>query len=313
MRPPGSAHEIRNRTTEHEPGLRSIGFPNLVESLRPLRRSAIHFCVIFLAACSTAAGQETTTVQYLANEGVMIAHGDTRILFDPIFDYPQDTYQRVPEKMADAIYSGQPPYDGVDAVFVSHFHPDHFLASGIMRLLREQSGIHLYAPAQAVAGMRDIAGPGDEVVFERITVFDLQSGDAPVFVRKGGLLIEAVHVPHTGWPTARTDVQNIVFRVTLEDTSTVVHLGDADDRFVHFDQHAAFWEERRVDLALPPYWFLLSEEGREIIADRIYARHSIGIHMPAEYADDPSAMPDELLAEDVFTHPGEGRRFVGTQ
>jgi L-ascorbate metabolism protein UlaG (beta-lactamase superfamily) len=243
----------------------------------------------------------------------MIAHDETKILFDPIFDYPHDTYQRVPPEMEQAIYAGQAPYDGVDGVFVSHFHPDHFSASGLLRLLRERQQVHLYAPAQAVTEMRRRASPDDEAIFERVTIFDLEYGDAPVFIRKGGLLIEALHVPHSGWPTRRTDVQNIAFRVTLEDTSTVVHLGDADPRLAHFEKDQIFWDERRVDLALPPYWFLLSADGREILDDHIYARHSIGIHVPAEYASDHSSIPEELLGEDLFLKPGEGRRFIGRQ
>ncbi len=270
-------------------------------------------CLMLVVVCSTATGQETSTVRYLANEGVMVVHGETKVLFDPIFHYEPDTYQRLPQRMREAIISGEPPYDGVDGVFVSHYHPDHFQASGILMLLREQQGIRLYAPAQVVAELRQVASPDHEPVFERVTTFDLQYGDAPVFVRAGGLLIEAVHVPHSGWPTARTDVQNIAFRVTLEDTSTVVHLGDADARIVHFEQDEAFWDERRVDLALPPYWFFLSADGREILEDRIYARNSIGIHVPAEFAKGPSAMPEELIGEDVFTQPGEGRRFIGKQ
>lgn len=243
----------------------------------------------------------------------MVVHGDSKVLFDPIFHYGPDTYQRLPQEMRAAIMAGESPYDGVDGVFISHFHPDHFSASGLLDLLRARGGIHLYAPDQAVAEMRQLAAAEDERVFERVTIFDLEYGDAPVFVRKGGLLIEAVRIPHSGWPTRRTDVQNIAFRVTLEDTSTVLHLGDADPRVVHFEQDESFWSERRIDLALPPYWFFLSEAGLEILEDHVYARHSIGIHVPAEFAEDRSAIPEELLGEDLFMRPGEGRRFTGEQ
>ena len=82
---------------------------------------------------------------------------------------------------------------------------------------------------------------------------------------------------------------------------------------VHFEQDETFWDERHIDLALPPYWFFLSEEGREILEDRFYARHAIGIHVPAEFAEDRSTIPGELLGEDLFMQPGEGRRFTGTQ
>lgn len=243
----------------------------------------------------------------------MITHGDTRILFDPLFTNGNGQYQMVPENVLDAIFAGAAPFDGVDAVFISHFHGDHFSASEVLRLLRVRQEIPLYAPAQVVAEMRQIATSDDEDIFERVTIFDLDYGDAPVFVRKEGLLIEAVHVPHSGWPTARTEVQNIAFRVTLEDTSTVLHLGDADARLTHFEQNQNYWDERRIDLAFPPYWFFLSDDGREILENRINIRNSIGIHVPARFGDDPSSVPDELFGHELFTRPGEGRRFTGTQ
>ena len=270
-------------------------------------------CVLFVTLSATAVGQEYSSVQYLANEGLMVTHGETKVLFDPLFDNGYGRYQMVPVAMRDAIFAGDFPYDEVDAVFVSHYHGDHFSAKDMLRLLRERQEIHLYAPAQAVSGMREIATPNDEVLFERATMFDLGYGDPPAFVRKRDLLIEALHIPHSGWPTARTDVQNIAFRITLEDSSTVLHLGDSDARMVHFDQDEAYWDERDVDLAFPPYWFYLSDEGREILDDRVHARNSVGIHVPEEFAEDPSSVPEDIVGDDIFTSPGEGRRFSGTQ
>ena len=257
--------------------------------------------------------QEKSSVQYLANEGVMITHGESSILFDPLYDNSYGQYQMVPQPMLDAIFSGASPYDSVDAVFVSHFHGDHFSAGEMLRLLRQRQGIALYAPAQAVAEMRKLATADDEEIFERVTQFDLDYGDVPVFVRKEGILIEAVHIPHSGWPTARTDVQNIAFRVTLQDTSTILHLGDSDARLVHFEQDESYWDERHVDLAFPPYWFFLSDDGREILEDIVAARHSIGIHVPDSFRSDPASVPQELFGDELFTQPGEGRRFTGTQ
>ena len=252
--------------------------------------------LLLFVVSAPAISQETSTVQYLANEGLMVTHGDTKVLFDPLYDNSYNTYQMVPSQLVDAIFAGERPYDDVDAVFVSHYHGDHFSAKDMLRLLRERQNIHLYAPAQAVASMREIATDGDEGLFERASMFDLEYGDAPTFVRKEGLLIEALRIPHSGWPTARTDVQNIAFRVTLEDTSTVLHLGDSDARLVHFEQDEAYWDERTVDLAFPPYWFYLSEDGREILEDRVHARNSIGIHVPAEFARIPQVCLTKLSA-----------------
>jgi len=263
---------------------------------------------LFLLASATVIAQSTSTIRYLANEGVMVTHEDTKILIDPLYRNGYDNYQMVPDETPTAIFSGTAPFDGVDAVFVSHYHGDHFSAEDILRLLDSQPGTRLYAPAQAVAALREIAGDGDEAIFERVVGLDLNYGDAPVSISADQLTIEAVHIPHSGWPTARTDVQNIAFRVTLDDNTTVLHLGDADSRVVHFAADEEYWQDRAVDLALPPYWFFGAGDGIEILEDWMEVDQSIGIHVPADFSD-PAKIPDELRGVDLFTQPGEERRL----
>ena len=94
----------------------------------------------------------------------------------------------------------------------------------------------------------------------------------------------------------------------MNDGTTVLHLGDADARTVHFESDAAYWYETTIDLALPPYWYFLSEDGVEILEERLDVINSIGIHAPDEFSD-PSNRPEDLLGYDIFTSPGEGRKF----
>lgn len=264
--------------------------------------------IVTLLLASQAFGQSLSSVQYLANEGVMVSYNDSKILFDPLFDNDYDRYQMLTDAMRDAIIAGRAPYDDIAAVFVSHYHGDHFSARYVLDMLLQNEEVVLYAPAQAVAAIREIATPDDETVFARVSGLDLEYGDEPVTISSGELNIEAVYIPHSGWPSARTDVQNIAFRVTISNTSTTVHLGDADARDVHFARDEEFWEENPADLALPPYWFFTSDQGLEIVEDRIGATAAIGIHVPEELRD-PAKRPEKLLFEDLFTSPGEGRTF----
>lgn len=271
-------------------------------------RMGIYLSMFFAVA---AAAQSETSVQYLANEGVMVTHEETKILFDPLFDNTFDTYQKVPADVRNALLAGAKPYDNVDAVFVSHYHGDHFSPTDVMTLLENHPQARLYAPAQAVGEMRRLAA-SQVSVFDRVVGLDLAYGDRPMRIVQGGLIVDAIHIPHSGWPTARTDVQNIAFRVTLEETSTVLHLGDADARLVHFSANDDYWDERTVDLALPPYWFFLAEDGIAVLEDRLDVRSSIGIHVPASF-EDSANIPAEIRAKDLFTRPGERRRFEGSQ
>ncbi len=264
----------------------------------------ILFCLLIVAPGVFA--QSTSSVQYLANEGVMVTYNNSKVMFDPLFDNSYDRYQMVPDAMRSAIMAGHTPYDGVDAIFVSHYHGDHFSAADLLALLRMQDDVRVYAPMQAVTAMHETATADDEGLLARVTGLDLDYGDSPARIDAGDIEIDAVHIPHSGWPSARTDVQNIAFRVTLEGAGTVLHLGDADARAVHFAGDEDYWSEPQTDLALPPYWFFATEDGAEILDDRIGARRSIGIHVPASFRNS-AEIPAELRGYDLFTHPGERR------
>ena len=259
--------------------------------------------------CGAALADEPTLsrAHYLGNEGVMVEHGMTKVLFDPLFRRDYGQYELVPPEIESALLAGTPPWDGIDAVFVSHYHEDHYDPALMLSYLRAHAAIELYAPAEAVEGLLQLVESADDNVIDRVHGIALEYGGAPIRTGMGGLLIEAVRIPHSGWPERRADVENIAFRVTLDGMTTVTHLGDADADVAHFEQNAAHWEQRRSHLALPPYWFFRLPERREFLIPRIRADHLVGVHVPKEIADEPSQRPIELQGVDLFTRPGEMR------
>ena len=238
-------------------------------------------------------------VMYLANEGVLVRDGETSIAFDPLFRYRSDYYQMVPLALERAMLLGTAPFEDLDAVFVSHHHGDHFAANLILRLLEARESVQLFAPAQAVMDLARLEPP--ESVMARVHNVELGEGEAPWRFERAGLAVAAVRIPHAGWPNRRLDIQNLAFRVTLADRTTVLHLGDADPRTLHFSLFETLWEDGATTLAMPPYWFFLSEEGRLVINGILRPQRAVGVHIPADPAERPSA----LEAYEVFTEPGE--------
>jgi len=255
----------------------------------------------------SASLEPAAKAHYLANAGVLIVSGETKVVFDPLFRNDYGTYRLLPEDMEQALFAGEPPLDGIDAVLISHYHEDHFSPADIIRLLEEQPAIQLYAPVQAVSGMRSIADASQQEIFDRVTEIALEYKDAPVTIEAGALTIEAVRIPHSGWPEGRLDVENIAYRVTLDEATTVLHLGDADTKDVHFAHDAEYWDLRHTDIAFPPYWYFQSEDGRSVLDHRLKATHAVGVHVPVAIPSDPSKRPDDLQGYDLFTEPGETR------
>lgn len=266
---------------------------------------------ILLALPGLASADGPTEAFYLGNEAVMISRGDTKVLFDPLFRNDYGQYQRVPHAMESALIAGEAPFDGVDAVFVSHYHGDHFTPAAMLALLENRPGIRLYGPEQATATLLALPDAEESGLADRIETIRLEYRDTPVQLELDGLLIEAVRIPHAGWPE-RAEVQNIVYRVTLDEHTTVVHLGDADPDDAHFAHDADWWLSRAAHMAFPPYWFYVSQDGNHILEKRIGAKASIGIHVPVRMPDDPAARPAEFEGRDLFTEPGE-IRVIGVE
>ncbi len=261
---------------------------------------------LFLASAHAHEG-ESAQVRHVANAGVMVANGETRVLFDPLYSNTFDRYDAIPDDVRAHILAGIAPWDDVDAVFVSHYHEDHFDPVALLELIVRQPDVHLYGPEQAASAVRELLDDATADVTARIHGIDLELGDPAERIELGSLSIDALRLPHAGWPERHDDVQNIVFRVTLDDSVTAMHLGDADTIDEHFAPHSGFWTERLTDLALPPYWFFLNEEGRRIVATRLRARYTIGVHAPADIPDDPDERPEGLQGFDIFTRPTETR------
>lgn len=255
---------------------------------------------VSLVAFAHSHHQAQTT--YLGNEGIMVSDDETTILFDPLFPNGFGVYQLVPTEMRSDLMAGEAPYDAVDAIFISHMHPDHFSVDEVIVYLEQHADVRLYVPSQAVEWMREETE--NEDIFDRVIGIPLERLDAPVSLREGDMRIDVVRIPHAGWPQ-NADVSNLVWRVTLADGVTVMHMGDADPDDQHFAPHADHWNAKRTDAAYPPYWFFLSEAGRAIVDQRLNTKAATGIHVPTE-------LPVDLFASgaDFLHQPGETRTLT---
>ena len=247
--------------------------------------------------------------QYIANEAVLITHGDSKIMFDPLPLSGFGVYPETPKTDIAKMMKGEGAYAGVDAVFISHAHRDHFSSAKMIAYMTNNPDVRLVAPKQALE-MMQADETWDETLQSRMTIIDMEAGDAAKDITIGDIKASAVRIPHAGWPAPkRAAVQNMVYRVTLKDEkngegATVIHMGDADPRRQHFIPHKDHWEAKRTDSAFPPYWFLTSAAGRYILENEMNVAKSIAIHVPLE-------VPEDLKhsGEDYFSVSGETREL----
>ena len=256
---------------------------------------------LFVSSISHA--HDEATAHYLGNEGVMVVHGDTKILFDAFYASSYGQYALVPEETSAAMLAGEAPYDGVDAIFVSHVHGDHFTAEPAIAYLRSQPGVHLYGTRQVVTAILETDIDADDPLMARVHEVNIGPDDEAVSMVVDDLEIDVVAIPHSG---NRPSIQNYAWRVTLDDELTVMHLGDAGTIQAHFDRHAEHFAAKKTDAAFPPYWFIGNRDGEKILTNIIDAEQVIGIHVPIRAAGNGDSWRAQA-GGDLFTDPGETR------
>lgn len=267
--------------------------------------SAMFLIVLTICSARVYAHQSDTahraTAQYLGNEAVLIVNENTKVLFDPFFHSDFGIYQLVPKQIRQDIMAGHPPFDEVKLVFVSHAHADHFEAGDMLEYLIKQQSVQLIAPEQAVKQLSKLKDYTK--VEQRVHSVSLKLGQAIWQKSIADTQVEAVRIPHAGWP-GRAEVENIVFRVKFKDTKSVVHMGDADPLVDHYLPYRAHWKVDSTELGFPPYWFFQSLQGRDILNEYMNIEHPIGVHVPVKV---PAMLKNHSW--DYFSKPGELREF----
>ena len=92
-----------------------------------MRGAPLAAAVSVAILCAPASAHDQAQARYLGNEGVMVTRGATKILFDAFYaESFGGQYHLVPTAIETAMLRGAAPFDGIDAVFITHIHPDHF-------------------------------------------------------------------------------------------------------------------------------------------------------------------------------------------
>lgn len=87
------------------------------------------------------------SVTLLANAGVYISYRGTAILLDGIFGREGNPFSTLPAGCWQKMCRGEPPFEQLDCLLFTHFHPDHFSPEMTMELVGSRPVKALFFPA----------------------------------------------------------------------------------------------------------------------------------------------------------------------
>lgn len=218
------------------------------------------------------------TLTSIANMGVLVSFGGTKVLIDALFDKPHPDYRAPEPETLDRIMKGAAPFDGIDLVLVTHDHPDHFDPDLAVRYLEASPEAALLAPADAVEAMRRTA-PDWPGIGPRVTSIGLGVGDTKVLTVKG-VAVTACRTLHSG----DRDVPMNLMYLLETGGRRVWHEGDPNGRCDAFQAFGL--REARFDLAVVHYWYPLEPNCARFLKEDLDVDHIALAHLPIRLEGD---------------------------
>lgn len=231
------------------------------------------------------------SVEYLANEGILITAGDASVLIDGLFGDGLPEYPVVPAAKRDSLEGAVGRFAEIDLVLVTHLHADHFDPAAVGRHLEANSTTVLVAPGDAIDALGEEIG-GLDRYGDRLQSLALAPGEG-ARLDVGGIVVQALALAHAG-------IGHVAYLVQMPGLS-VLHLGDTDPAP---DLGPLLADREAPDVALLPFWVLTGPGGLGM-ARTIGAGCVAAFHLERDGGDTARRVARQVPSAAVLDEPGE--------
>lgn len=97
-------------------------------------------------------------VTLLANAGVLLQYRGVSLVLDGIFGKKDNPFSLLPTGCWDAMLRGGAPFQRLDYLLFSHYHPDHFAPEMVQELLQRRAVKGLFYPEDSAPQVRSLSG-----------------------------------------------------------------------------------------------------------------------------------------------------------
>jgi len=223
-------------------------------------------------------------VTYIANEGFLIQTSNGKMLVDALFGGIKGRWCEQPDdSLLNLIINGQPSFDNIDVVLVSHYHVDHFNEKMVTEFMVKNPKTILFCPDQVNQLLKKNSSYPQ--FSERVRTIHYTQHKDTSFVT-GDIQIRAMTMNHGAYLEKDTitgelkdlhkDVENIAYLIKTNGC-TFFHGGDASIKaFENFKE--AFHESEKVDFAFLDRVFM-QPAGMKVISELIKPEKLIFMHI----------------------------------
>ena len=217
-------------------------------------------------ARSRAAGCD---VRYVANAGVLFTSAGPSFLLDAPIREGIAPYATPDAAERQRLEGAEPPYRGITAILVTHWHEDHFSPDAVSAHLRRSPSTVLISSQEVVARVRQV---WPDVPAAQVRSLTPAPGASQV-TEIGGVRVHVLRLRHN--PARRLPAEHVGFLV--EGCRTLLHTGDADPQA---DNFAPLRRLPRPAVAVLPFWYVTGVSARQMVQVTINPIRVLAAHLP---------------------------------
>ena len=265
-----------------------------------VNQAAVKLLLILFFSASL---QADITLVRLANEGVIVSDGESRVMIDGFVVEPYSVYGGLPAEAVPQFEQQTGIFAGIDVALASHRHHDHNQPRFACAFMQSSSDTLFYSGSQVIGLMREKCRPF-VTGSPRINEISPQYGE-PVGIEHNDVSIQVFPLSHGTRKYAK--IQNYATLVDMGGM-TVLHIGDAAMDPTDFARAGV--DGMTLDIALIPFWYFQPGPGGALVEQYLNARYKLAVHIPpsemAEVKDYLKADYPEVI---VLENPLDEMRF----
>lgn len=260
-----------------------------------VNRLAARAACLFILLASPALSAEVVVTQ-LANGGVILSQGETRVMIDGMVVEPYSIYAGLPPEAAADFAAASGVFGGVDLVLASHRHHDHNQPAFACEFMKKSTASQLVTSGEVIGLMREkcrsfVTGS------DRLRIVDPQPGQ-PVVVEQGEARVTIFHLSHGKRKYAK--IENFGHLVEIGGIR-LLHIGDAAMDPLVFEQAGLSGEV--IDVAFIPAWFFQPGPGSAVVERFMNAPLKVAVQVPPDEMAEARAFLDANFEGVVLLDP----------
>lgn len=220
-----------------------------------------------------------SNIRYIANAGFLIENMGKKVMIDAIHAKQIDPYYNVDRQTIDKIINGIPPFDNMDLLLFTHYHPDHFDGEATLQTLHNHPNTKLFSSKQTVELLKNLSQY--DISLEQQLIYDEVELNTIKDFSVNGIDFSVASLTHDG-----NDYKNVInFAYLLKfKNERIYHCGDAKPDLINYENLGL--DKLNINYALLDFPYITLPRARKVIRDHIKPQKIVLMHMPNKEKDE---------------------------